>query len=1253
MAKGGNGKGKGKGQVVETGTDDDDVLLAQNDTTKINGGDGNDNITGGDNADRVNAGDGDDTIFGGLGNDTIFGNDGFDTAVFSGSVLDYTWADGKGNSTIVSGNDGVDTLKHVEALQFDDFTLFIDGRNNFVFSQSDEAETDEDSSVNIDVLANDIDFDGDDITVTAASSATAGVTVTINTDNTLTYDPGAVFQSLALGETTTDTVTYTVDDGNGGAVEETVTVTITGRNDGPTLTGASMAAVEDGGPVDLDLTPLGDDIDSDDDGGTLNYSVVTNADEGSASISGTTLTFDPGAAFQDLASGATRTVEVEIQATDSHGATSTIETVEIEVTGVNDRPVVSGPVVAGSVTEDDAPVAIDLLANSSDPDNDDLDVEDVSVRSSNGARNIVASVDAETGELVIDPAQFNDLAAGASETVTVSYNVSDTTADFSDSIGSPSVPNGGVTYVVDFDTGNTFTFVRSGGPFLPDSLQPENGAYLHLNPNNGFSGGVFAATYRDGVETPRDASEFDFGDYSGTVSGAAFSGAFSNDTLTWTAHDVATADGERCVSIRLDDLTHFRTDGITVGSASFDVTADVAAEATIEILGVNDAPEIDADASDLSSDLTVGFTRADSLDADDLLANFIDPSRSAVVVDEGGLDVLHVGTGGTSRTSLIEIPVIDLGEIGANTRVGVTLDGVIQRTSGDQDLFFGVRDSDEHMSFFTTDGVIGGLFSDTISGGVFGVAFPENAPINDRVTLGFGSSLEDFTVRMDLQGESDQITLVEGDGTVFNISGDPGLFLNNDDALSVVIAGDGFNESYEIVSLAYSFVVEGLIDSGTIAFTDVDVGDTHSAAVTGVATNGDTNGIALATLAGFLTLGAVTSSSGGSTGSVDWSFEADDALFDYLGAGESLEIAYTVEVDDNNGGTASETVAITINGLNDTPVNEAGVVTGAVSEDNVLAASGDVNASDADSSDVLSFNLAGDADNDGTVDGAFGSISMDEATGEWTYTLDNASAAVQDLNTGDVETELFEVEITDGSGGLATQTISVTVSGEDDSSIVEGLVGFYDMQLGRGDAYMANEIALSGHDAQNVFNLSAAELENLDVLNVYNPNNGGFGGEYLANRGNIFDAVENGMTLIVHDRQVGNAETILPDGFQFDIRRDFGDARNIDLGSGAAGTIDSGPGGVVTDTSLDFGNSSSHGFTFAGTLPSNSIEFLTRGNDDQLVTFGYEVGDGAVIYSSIPMDFYSRGFNPGLQPEFETYMANLIDYAVRADGDIA
>ena len=94
---------------------------------------------------------------------------------------------------------------------------------------------------------------------------------------------------------------------------------------------------------------------------------------------------------------------------------------------------------------------------------------------------------------------------------------------------------------------------------------------------------------------------------------------------------------------------------------------------------------------------------------------------------------------------------------------------------------------------------------------------------------------------------------------------------------------------------------------------------------------------------GWLTLGTLTDSGNGVTGSDAWTFSAEDNSFDYLAAGEQVTLTYTVQVDDHHGGVVTQPVTITITGSNDAPVAVADSDTGHVTEagndasDNVLA----------------------------------------------------------------------------------------------------------------------------------------------------------------------------------------------------------------------------------------------------------------------------------------------------------------------------
>ncbi|MEQ1943136.1 VCBS domain-containing protein [Mesorhizobium sp. VNQ89] len=185
--------------------------------------------------------------------------------------------------------------------------------------------------------------------ITPASFATSGVSHQV--DWTYSIDE-ADLDFLADGETVTLTYTIIVRDSQGATDTQMVTITITGANDAPVMTASTTDAVEDGPIVEVDLSALGNDIDNDDDGSSLTYAIVGSPLEGSASIDGTTLTFDPGTAFQDLAEGETREVTIQVQATDQHGVASNVVNIVVTVTGTNDVPVIEATsVLTDTITE--------------------------------------------------------------------------------------------------------------------------------------------------------------------------------------------------------------------------------------------------------------------------------------------------------------------------------------------------------------------------------------------------------------------------------------------------------------------------------------------------------------------------------------------------------------------------------------------------------------------------------------------------------------------------------------------------------------------------------------------------------------------------------------------------------------------------------------------------------------------------------------------------------------------------------------
>ena len=203
------------------------------------------------------------------------------------------------------------------------------------------------------------------------------------------------------------------------------------------------------------------------------------------------------------------------------------------------------------------------------------------------------------------------------------------------------------------------------------------------------------------------------------------------------------------------------------------------------------------------------------------------------------------------------------------------------------------------------------------------------------------------------------------------------------------------------------------------------------------------------------------------------------------------------------------------------------------------------------------------------------------------------------------------------------------------------VVGYYDLSRQTGNPIQVAPIVTAGFDAVSVGNLDTAVLAAFDILFVQNPSNSSFGVVWPRNLQKVSDFVAGGGILVFHDRQVGNAEVNLP-GNPGNIIRNFSDARNIDVVDNTTCVTD-GPGGIVGNTTLDGGNSSSHGFAFLNTLPPGARAILSTGDPTHIVTYSYPHGNGHVVYSSIPLDFYLNGSSPAAFRFI--YSPNVVCYA--------
>ena len=118
---------------------------------------------------------------------------------------------------------------------------------------ADSASTDEDTAVTVSVLDNDSDIDGGALVVEAVTQPASGSTT--NNGGSVTYDPSGQLETLAAGQTATETFDYTVSDGLGGTDTATVTVTIDGVNDAPVAVIGAIADATIPLPVTMKVTP--------------------------------------------------------------------------------------------------------------------------------------------------------------------------------------------------------------------------------------------------------------------------------------------------------------------------------------------------------------------------------------------------------------------------------------------------------------------------------------------------------------------------------------------------------------------------------------------------------------------------------------------------------------------------------------------------------------------------------------------------------------------------------------------------------------------------------------------------------------------------------------------------------------------------------------------------------------------------------------------------------------------------------------
>ena len=907
--------------------------------------------------------------------------------------------------------------------------------------------TEDGASVSLDLLSGASDADaGDSLSVANVSTLPAGVSLD---GTTLSLDPSdAAYQSLALGETADVTVTYDIVDAAGATIAQTATFTVTGTNDAPTASAElTSGATRGSGEVSLDLLSGASDVDGD----TLTIENVSALPDG-VSLDGTTLVVNTNdAAFAGLNEGDSLALVVTYSVSDGNGGTIA-RTATVTVSGSNSGPVVSDPVVV-TVAEDAAALDVDLLLGTVDPDGDTLSVINVS--------ELPAGVSLDGTTLSVDPsdAAFQALSEGESLTLTVSYDITGSSAD---------------------PVAQTATITVTGTNDAPtvgaalSAAATEGGATVALDLLDGASdvdaGSVLSVA---NVSELPDGVSLDGTTLSVDPTDAAFDALAEGEVLTLTVtYDVVDVDGGSAAQTATLTVTGTNDAPTVAGALSATATED-GAVATLDLLsGASDVDAGDsltiANLSALPAGVTLDGTVL-SVDPSDaafqslaagaastfvLTYDVVDSTGASVAQTatlsvtgtndaptvEGALAVLAVEDGAALSFDLLSgASDIDAGDVLAISNVaglvsGLTLDGT-SLSVDPSDADFQALAAGETRDITVTYDIIdnnGGIVSQTLTLTLTGT---NDAP---KGSASFSGAATESTgeVRLDL---AEDVTDVDAGDTlsVTNVAGlVPGLTLDGNDVVvdtdhpdfqsiaqgavrEIVLTLDVVDGNGGTLSRSYTVIITGENDAPTVASVLSASADEDAAGFTLDLLDGTSDvdagtELTIANVAGLRD--GVTLD--GTTLSVDPS----NASFQALAQGEVLTVTVTYDVADLYT-SIPQTATLTITGTNDAPTVAAALT--ATADEDASAVTLDLldGASDVDTGAVLSVT---------NVAGLVAGVTLDGNV----LTLDPSDASFQSLAQGQTREIVVTYDVTDEFGATAAQTATLTVTGTNDAPVV-------------------------------------------------------------------------------------------------------------------------------------------------------------------------------------------------------------------------
>ncbi|WP_057760383.1 tandem-95 repeat protein [Psychrobacter sp. P11G3] len=978
-----------------------------------------------------------------------------------GDALTYTLASGTANGKVTIGKDG--SYTYTPNANFngkDSFTYTVtDGTetitktanitvasvNDIPVSKDSTVTATEDTAVNGKLEAA-TDADDDNLTYALKDTAANG-TVVVNADGSYSYAPNADFNG-------SDSFTYSIDDGQGGVITQTATITVAAVNDVPVAEDSIITAIED--TVATGQLATATDVDDD----TLTFALVSSTTNGSVIVNADgSYSYTPNANFNG-SDGFTYTV--------TDGTETITKTATITVASVNDLPVSTDNIIAA--TEDTSTEG--QLEAATDVDGDDL-----TYALDSDASNGTAVVNADGSYSYTPNANFNgkdsftytisDSKGGViTQTATVSVAaVNDTPVSANTTIAATedTVATGQLAKATDVD-GDALTYTIGTAAKNGTATVSTDGSYTYT-PNANFNGkDSFTYTLTDGTETITKTANITVASVNDIPVSKDSIVTATEDTVVNGKLEAATdADGDALsyaiatnavngkVVIDKDGSYSYTPNANFNGKDSFTYTINdgkggvITQTATVNVAAVNDAP-VSANTTIAATEDTVAkglLAKATDVDGDALTYTLASGTANGKVTigkdgsytytpnaNFNGKDsftyTVTDGTETITKTANITVASVNDIPVSKDSTVTATEDTAVNgkleaATDADDDnLTYALKDTaangtvvvnaDGSYSYapnadfngsdsftYSIDDGQGGVITQTAT---ITVAAVNDVPVAEDSII---TAIEDTVATGQLATATD----VDDDTLTFAL-------VSSTTNGSVIVNADG----------SYSYTPNANFngsDGFTYTVTDGTETITKTATITVASVNDlpvSTDNIIAAT-EDTSTEGQLEAATDVDGDDLTYALDSDasngtavvnaDGSYSYTpNANFNGKDSFTYTISDSKGGVITQTATVSVAAVNDTPVSENSIIGVAenITDIGVLTEATDVDG------DMLTYTLLTEAEN--------GIVTVN-ANGSYTYTP----------NTDFTGEDNFTYTVNDGQGGLITKTANITVSSLD------------------------------------------------------------------------------------------------------------------------------------------------------------------------------------------------------------------------------